>query len=139
MTLPPHFLSVPVKSDPKTWSDPRHRRGYEGEKLAIEYLKRRGWDILSHRFRMGRFEIDLIASRGHLIAFIEVKTRYSTAFGSPLEAITWTKRREIVRVASAWVDRFGVPDQVYRFDVIGVTLKGERPQIEHVQDAFRAG
>lgn len=128
---------MPLKSDPATWNDYRHRRGVEGEKAAIAYLREAGWHIVSHRFRMGRLEIDLVARRGSLVAFVEVKTRLSTGFGSPLEAVTWPKQREITRVAQAWVDRHGRPGDTYRFDVIGVTLSSRGVKIEHVEDAFR--
>lgn len=131
---------MPVKSDPRQWTDPRHVTGLEGEELAIRYLERRGWDILDHRYRMGRLEIDIVARQGCTVAFVEVKTRWSRAFGDPLEAVTWTKKREIERVAKAWVDRCGTAADRYRFDVIGVSFRrGRRPRIEHVQDAFRAG
>ena len=131
---------MPIKSDPSTWTDERHRRGLEGEEIAKAYLKRRGWQVVEHRFRMGRLEIDLVARRGSTVTFVEVKTRWSERFGSPLEALTPTKKREIVRVAQAWVDRHGRADDVYRFDVIGVTLQGwGRHRIEHVEDAFRNG
>ncbi len=131
---------MPLKSDPSRWKDPRHRLGVWGERLAIKYLRCSGWQILGHRFRMGRLEIDVVARRAGLVAFVEVKTRIDGNYGSPLEAVTWAKQREIVRVASAWVDRFGAPEDDYRFDVIGVTLRpGRGPRIEHVEDAFRVG
>lgn len=131
---------MPIRSDPETWTDPRQRRGLAGEEEAIRYLVSRGWVILAHRFRMRRLEVDLIAQRGRVIAFIEVKTRRGADFGSPFEAVTWAKRREIVRVARAWIDRFGRPADVYRFDVIAVRedrLPGRR--VEHLEDAFRPG
>ncbi|HLB37621.1 MAG TPA: YraN family protein [Gemmatimonadales bacterium] len=128
---------MPIKSDPRSWTDPRHRRGLAGERAAIRFLVARGWRILDHRFRMGRLEIDLVARKGVVVAFVEVKTRRGEAFGSPLEAVGWSKRREIHRVASAWVDRFGRPRDVYRFDVIGVTATPCGTRIEHLEDAFR--
>ena len=131
---------MPVRSDPATWKDPRHRRGLHGEHLAIRYLRSRGWTVLQHRFRMGRLEVDVIVRRDRVVAFVEVKTRWGNAFGSPLEAVTWGKRREIVRVARAWLDRHGDPEDTYRFDVIGVTLsRGGSWRLQHVEDAFRAG
>ena len=131
---------MPLKSDPATWSDPRHKMGAAGEEAAKGYLRSRGWLILAHRFRLGRIEVDLIAQRGSVVAFVEVKTRRCSAFGSPLEAVTWAKKREIVRVARGWMDRFGRPDDVYRFDVVGITLSHRGgPEIEHVEDAFRPG
>jgi len=124
-----------LRSDPGTWRDERQRRGLEGERRAIRFLEARGWEVMAHRFRVGRIEIDLVARRGPLVAFIEVKVRRSAAFGSPLEAVTWSKQRELTRAAHAWVDRFGRPGDVYRFDCIGIA--GGR--LAHVEDAFRPG
>jgi putative endonuclease len=104
----------------------------------MRFLERRGWRILDHRFRMGRLEVDVVARRDGVVAFVEVKTRRGEAFGSPLEAVGWTKRREISRVASAWVDRHGRAGDLYRFDVIGVTASPGRTRVEHVEDAFRS-
>ncbi|UCG85640.1 MAG: YraN family protein [Gemmatimonadota bacterium] len=130
---------MPVKSDPATWKDPRHRRGVAGEQVARQFLESQGWAVMSHRFRLGRIEVDLIARKGSLVSFIEVKTRRGTAFGSPLEAVTWHKKREIARVAQGWMDRYGRPGDVYRFDVIGVTISGPVTSVQHVTDAFRPG
>jgi putative endonuclease len=124
-----------LRSDPADWKDPRHQRGLAGEQQAIGYLVARGWQIACHRFRVGRSEIDLVARRGCLVAFVEVKTRQGEAFGHPLEAVRGPKRRDLVMVARAWIDRHGRPGDVYRFDCIGI-LGG---RLEHVEDAFRPG
>jgi putative endonuclease len=124
-----------LRSDPAQWGDERHRDGLAGERVAIRYLQSRGWEIVAHRFRAGRIELDLVARRGCLVAFVEVKTRRDVAFGSPLEAVTGAKRRELVRAARVWIDRCGDARDVYRFDCIGIT--GGR--VEHVEDAFRPG
>src|SRR5437588_3713621 len=105
---------MPLRSDPTGWKDPRHRQGVEGEEVAKEHLIRDGWHILAHRFRMGRLEIDLVVRKAKLVAFVEVKTRLNRRFGSPLEAVTVFKQREIGRVAQAWVDRHGRSDDHYR-------------------------
>ncbi len=129
-----------LKSNPADWTDPRHRKGWEGELKAARFLAARGWEILARRFRMGRLEIDLVARRDTLVSFVEVKTRFGRSFGSPLEAVTAAKKREIIRVAQAWTDRYGQTAYVYRFDVIGVTLEGGgRWRVQHVEDAFRVG
>ena len=124
-----------VRSDPTEWTDDRHKRGLAGEEQAIQYLSSRGWHILAHRFRVGHKEIDLIARQGSLVAFIEVKARRGTAFGSPLEAVTGAKRRELVKAARVWVDRHGRPADVYRFDCIALIDN----KLEHLADAFRPG
>src|ERR671918_1166503 len=64
-----------LKSDPQQWTDERQQRGLAGEQQAIRYLESRGWTIVAHRFRAVRAEIDVVARRGHLVAFVEVKAR----------------------------------------------------------------
>lgn len=111
--------------------------GDHGEGLAAAYLERAGWTILVRNFRMGRKEIDLVARRHEVVAFVEVKTRAGPGFGHPLEAITWKKRREIHQVASAWIDRFGRPEYTYRFDAVAVQVGGGAESVDHVENAWR--
>lgn len=124
-----------LRTDPSTWQDPRHRDGLAGELQAIQYLVSQGWFVIAHRWRVGRIEIDLVVRRGKLVAFVEVKTRRGDAFGSPFEAVTAAKRREIVKAARAWTDRYGVPDDIYRFDCIAM----QNNKLTHLEDAFRPG
>ena len=124
-----------VRSDPAAWTDERQRRGLAGEERAISYLLSRGWAVVAHRFRVGRIEIDLVVRRGNLVAFVEVKTRRGEAFGSPFEGVTGAKRRELVKAARGWVDRYGQPSDVYRFDCIGLA----NGRLDHLEDAFRPG
>src|SRR5439155_4945510 len=100
--------------DPSEWTGARQRRGIAGEEQAIRYLLSRGCRIVARRFRVGHREIGLIARQGDLVTFVEVKTRRGTAFGSPFEAVTGAKRRELVKAARVWVDRFGKPADSYR-------------------------
>lgn len=112
--------------------------GDRGEALAAEHLARAGWTVTHRNFRMGRKEIDLVARRGEVVAFVEVKTRSGLGYGHPLESVTWKKRREIQQVAAAWIDRFGRAGDVYRFDAVSVLVPaGQAPVIDHVEDAWR--
>lgn len=112
--------------------------GDRGEELAARHLEAGGWIVLHRNFRMGHKEIDLVARRGEVVAFVEVKTRAGLGYGHPLEAITWKKRREIGRVAMAWIDRHGRPGDTYRFDAVAILVEaGREPAIEHVEDAWR--
>lgn len=122
------------------FADPRQRLGLQGEQSAIAFLERRGWVVENHRFKMGRLEIDVIARRGALVAFVEVKTRHGNWYGAGREAVGWRKRQAIGRVAEAWRHRFGRPGDIYRFDVIEVTLRsalGGGNAIQHIEDAWR--
>jgi putative endonuclease len=114
----------------------RHELGLVGERIAARWLQSAGWMVVAHRFRSGHRDVDLIARRGQVVAFVEVKARRGLAFGSPVEAVHWRKRRELVRSAQVWVDRFGSPGLTYRFDVVGVLVRGTRVQVRHVPDAF---
>ena len=119
------------------WQDPRQLLGLEGEHLAIAYLTSCGWSIEAHRFKLGRHDIDLVARKGSTVAFVEVKTRRSDGCGSGLQAVSRRKQRDIARVASVWLLRFGRPNDEYRFDLVAVSADGFRPALEHVPDAWR--
>ena len=104
--------------------------------MAAKWLRRHGWEIAESRFRSGHRDIDLIARRGDLVAFVEVKTRRGDRFGGPVGAVGWRKQRELVRSAHVWLDRHGSSAEAYRFDVIGVIIEGGRVRLRHVEDAF---
>jgi putative endonuclease len=114
----------------------RQALGRVGERIAARWLRRRGWRVIGERFRSGHRDLDLIVERDSTVAFVEVKTRRGTAFGDPVEAVSWRKRRELIRSASVWVDRFGAPGAAYRFDVVGVVVIGRDARIRHVENAF---
>jgi putative endonuclease len=116
------------------------RLGRWGERLAARHLEAQGFTILARNFRFHRNEIDLVARRGPLVVFVEVKARAGPGFGHPLEAVTRAKRREIERVARAWVQSHGRPGDDYRFDAIAIERgAGGRPALAHVEGAWRAG
>lgn len=122
------------------WTDPRHRRGYAGERAAMVHLLRLGWRIEAHRFRLGHHDLDLVARRGNLVAFIEVKTRGSRRFGHALEAVGPRKQAVLARLAELWRVRFGLPSDRYRFDVIAVEAPSGPspfPQVTHIEGAWR--
>lgn len=117
-----------------------HELGILGERVAERHLQERGYRVLQRNYRFGRREIDLIVSRGDLVAFVEVKTRAGPGYGHPLEAITARKRREIERVARRWQARHGRPGTSYRFDAIGITVRTTgAPRVEHIAGAWRLG
>lgn len=117
---------------------PDHALGRRGEDLAHRHLQRKGYCIVARNFRArsGAGEIDIIARRGDALVFVEVKTRSSTEFGAPDEAVDAHKQRRIVRAACEYIRRTeGCWDQA-RFDIVSVVL-GVSPAIEHLEDAFR--
>ena len=73
--------------------------GQEGEKLAVQYLKRLGYRIICRNYRCPLGEIDIIARHGGVLVFVEVKSRSSQTFGSPGMAVTLAKQRKLSQVA----------------------------------------
>ncbi len=112
--------------------------GEEGERIAEAWLVREGWRILDRRFRSGHRDLDLVAERSGVVAFVEVKARRGKTFGHPVEAVNWRKQRELTRSASVWIARFGGAKQSFRFDVIGVLIDESGTRIRHVENAFTA-
>jgi putative endonuclease len=120
----------------------RQAMGIRGERVAEKWLRIHGWDIAERRFRNGRRDIDLVATRREsdgstrTVAFVEVKTRKSNDFGGPVSAVNWRKQRELSRSAKVWMSRFQKPGDNFRFDVIGVILEAEKVRVQHVENAF---
>ncbi len=112
------------------------RLGLLGEEIAARWLTRRGWRIVYRRFRNGRRDIDLVAQRDALVAFVEVKARKGDTFGDPVEAVNHRKQRELTRSARIWIDRHGRAEEHYRFDVVGVLVDDQRVLVKHVENAF---
>jgi putative endonuclease len=110
--------------------------GEEGERIAEAWLVQRGWRILDRRFRSGHRDLDLVAERSGVVAFVEVKARRGKSFGHPVEAVNWRKQRELTRSATVWMARFGGTKQLFRFDVVGVLMDGSGTRIRHVENAF---
>jgi putative endonuclease len=112
------------------------RFGLTGERVAERWLREHGWRLLGRRYRSGRRDIDLIAERDGLVAFVEVKARSGVRFGDPVEAVNWKKRNDLIRSATTWIERNGRPGEQYRFDVIGVLIAERRVRVRHVENAF---
>ena len=122
--------------------DDRRALGREGEERAARFLARRGYRIVARNVRLGGVEVDLVVRRGRLVAFVEVKTRRTSAFGPPELAVDPAKQLRLVRAASAWLrENAGVANRV-RFDVVSCRAPGrdeDRWRIEHWPAAFDAG
>jgi putative endonuclease len=118
----------------------RQTMGIRGELVAEKWLSVHGWAIAERRFRNGRRDIDLVATRndstGRTVAFVEVKTRASADFGGPVSAVNWRKQRELSRSAKVWMSRFQKPGDTFRFDVIGVILGSDKVRVQHIENAF---
>ena len=102
--------------------------GKLGEDKACEYLRQHGYKIIERNFRKGYGEIDIVALDKNTLVFIEVKTRTSNNFGSPLESITYWKLKTLIKTAQYYkMTHPKLPDSL-RIDAVAVTLNGDKVQ-----------
>lgn len=114
-----------------------HRSGHKGERIAEEYLRALGYQIIARNFRFGRQgEIDLIAYDGTTLVFIEVKYRRSRSYGMPEDAVSLRKRSQLRRIAEGFLYVHPQPALEYRFDVIAIEQTEAEPTIRHWKNAF---
>jgi putative endonuclease len=119
--------------------DARRALGAAGERCAAEYLARRGYRVVARNARAGGVELDLIALRGRVCVFVEVKTRRGAARGGAEEAVDARKRERLVRGARAWLQAHRASGMRARFDVIAVAaLPGGGYALTHWRAAFDA-
>jgi putative endonuclease len=127
--------------------------GELGEKLAAEFLTRRGYRIVMANFKVsvGRNrrgvavtgEIDIIALDGETVCFIEVKTRSSDNFAAPIAAVDNRKQRQIIRTARVYRKVFNLKNVKFRYDAVSIVLNEKKvPKIElfkgfWTEDKFR--
>ena len=116
---------------------PKDKLGTLGENLAVDYLVRRDYRILERNFRNRIGELDIVASKGGMLCFVEVKTRTSEEYGDPLEAITPAKQRKLVLMAQSYLNARDLDDIQVRFDVMAVDFKNSTDYtIEFFENAF---
>ena len=115
----------------------RRETGILGEKLARDFLEKRGYRILEANYRCPEGEIDLIAQHKDYLVFVEVRTKKSREFGSPEESITPAKRERLRAVASHYQQTHNNLPPLWRIDVVAVELdqKGKPSRIELIENA----
>ena len=112
---------------------PYHLRlGQEGEDAAAAHYRAAGYSVLARNWRCDEGEIDLICRKGGTIVFCEVKTRSTSAFGSPAEAVVPAKRRRLRRLGARWLRQHATRCEQVRFDVASVSSRG----VHVIPDAF---
>ena len=106
--------------------------GSRYEKIAGEYLKKQGYQIIEYNFYSRFGEIDIIAKHQGYLVFVEVKYRENDKNGHPLEAVSVAKQRTISKCAFYYLQKYKVQEEPVRFDVVGIL--GEEIQV--IQNAF---
>ena len=116
------------------------KTGAVGEQIAKEYLIKKGYIILATNWRAQHKEIDIIAKYKDVLVFVEVKTRRSTKFGFPEEAVTTKKWQLLFLAAQAFIEQYTNYERI-QFDIISVALKNKQmkdseTEIVHYEDAY---
>lgn len=109
----------------------KRRLGFSGERKASAYLKRSGYKIVERNFRCPFGEVDIIAAKDDVLAFVEVKTRSDDTFGQPNEAVRGDRQRRYKNCARFYFSGREM-DCTVRFDIIEVTKEG----INHIENAY---
>jgi putative endonuclease len=117
----------------------RQALGRKGEEVAVDFLKKQGYRIIKRNYRCRAGEIDIIAKQGSSLVFVEVKTRRSTHFGLPEEAVSYEKKRHLTRVALGYFTHYRIKETKCRFDVVSVVMNENGvKEIRLIKNAFEA-
>lgn len=108
--------------------------GKLGENYAVEYLKGKRYQILDRNVYVGGGEIDIVAKKGGLVVFVEVKTRRSDEYVDVLDSIDETKEEALITSCEEYLAKHNLVSCDYRIDLIGIILKdGVVEKLEHVE------
>ena len=115
----------------------RKEVGRLGEKLAKDFLKKKGYRIRETNFRCSAGEIDIVATKNDCLVFVEVRSKASTGSGNPEESITLNKSKKLIAVALSYLNKNQNPLSSWRIDFIGIDLdhNGKATRIEHIENA----
>ena len=115
----------------------RRALGQLGEELAVQHLKSLGYLILKRNYRCQHGEVDIIARDQERLAFVEVRARRGTAFGTPEESVTPRKQERLATVARSYLQETGYADVDWGIDVVAVELtpRGGLRRIELIRNA----
>ena len=116
----------------------RKELGAIGEKLARDFLKKKGYKIRETNFRCREGEIDIIAQKKGYLVFVEVRTKTSAGFGSPEESVTFAKKEKLIASAFSYLNSHKDLPEFWRIDFVAVELdqKGKTTRIELIENAI---
>ena len=109
--------------------------GTKGEQKARQFLETKGYEICVVNWRNGHQEVDIIAKDGHVLVFVEVKTRSNKTFGYPEESVTKKKQELLAEAAQEYIYQSKHEGEI-RFDIISILIQHSNVDIYHIQDAF---
>ena len=110
--------------------------GKWGEGVAADYLEQQGYSILERSWRSGHKDIDLIAFKQGILAFVEVKTRKNNAYIQPQQAVDRHKIKLLMTAANRYICNNNIDAEI-RFDIVAITgTDYSNYKIEHIEQAF---
>lgn len=109
--------------------------GNEGEEMAAEFLRRKGYEIVARNFRFQKAEIDIIARTDDTLVAVEVKTRSTPDFGDPQEFVKARQIQQLLKAVDHFVNEHDLDVEV-RFDIIAIIRNKSGTRLEHIEDAF---
>ena len=118
---------------------PRRRRfGDFGERVAASHLEAKGYEILERNWAIKEGEIDLIASKGDDLVFVEVRSRQGRSMGTPEESITGRKAQHLRAVVAAYTQQHPEAPPNLRIDAVVIELdaKGRVLRVEQIENAI---
>jgi len=95
--------------------------GKAGEQMAVEWLEQRGFRLISRNWKSGRFELDIVASRGEVLQFIEVKSRNDDQFGKPEDWVNRKKGNHLLTAGEAFQNKYPEWVQI-QYDILSILL-----------------
>jgi len=117
----------------------RKKLGNRGEKIAANFLRKQGYRIIEKNYHSRLGEIDIVAKEDESIVFVEVKTRRSTDFGLPEEALSYDKRRRLSKLALGYLAHRRIKDTNCRFDVVSILMDTNKVKhVKLIKNAFPA-
>lgn len=112
-----------------------NKLGVKGEQIALDYLRKKGHQIIEANWRAHKYEIDIISIDKDEVVFVEVKTRKTNFFGNPEEAVTLKKQEHLINGADFYINQNEI-DLESRFDVIAIVLDENELEVKHIKNAF---
>ena len=109
--------------------------GFDGEKVAADYLESKGYEVLERNYRYLKAEVDLIVRKGNWLVFVEVKTRSNSDFGFPEDFVDRAKEENILMAAEYYMYKINWEGNV-RYDIVSVLGVEFEREIVHFEDAF---
>ncbi len=110
--------------------------GRAGENAVAKYVKRKGFKVVAKNLTTPFGELDLIATDGEYVVFIEVKTRSNASYGAPSEAVDYIKRKHMIASAKHYLQTTEKTESYSRFDVAEVFCNNGKYEINYIEDAF---